>query len=78
MKKMNLGKKRYELTYHYLDNPSKTYNTVQICHSFIDAVNLTLCDVRWHPIVFDTWVEEDFNDVGDVAIKKANKSKKTS
>lgn len=62
MSLMNLGRKRYELTYHYLDNPSKTYNTVQFCYSFLDAVNMTLSDVRWHPILFDTWIEEDLKE----------------
>lgn len=62
MSLMNLGKKRYELTYHYVGDSTKTFKTVQICHSFIDAINLTLCDVRWHPIVFDTWIEEDLEE----------------
>lgn len=62
MSLMKLGKKRYELTYHYVGDSTKICKTVQICHSFIDAVNLTLCDVRWHPIVFDTWIEEDLEE----------------
>lgn len=58
---MRLGQKKYELTYHYVGD-ANTHRKIQIGNSLIDAVNLTLADENWRAIVFDSWIEEDFNE----------------
>ena len=55
---MRIGQKIFELTYHYAGDGS-THRAIQIGHSLIDAVNLTLADENWRAIVFDSWIEEE-------------------
>lgn len=52
-------RRRYTLTYHYLGDSSKTYTTIQFCMTLIDAINLTMSDVNWQPILFDSYIEEN-------------------
>ena len=61
MSLIRLGQKKFELTYHYVGDSIK-HRAIQIGNSLIDEVNLTLADENWRAIVFDSWIEENFNE----------------